>query len=100
MANIEKDDFATSVLGTEGGIYLDPFDPGKTRVFREEFGTLTDTIPVSLPNIGTHEAEIRAFVKSILEGAPVEVPGEQGLMVTRILDALYASSDSDKEVVF
>jgi predicted dehydrogenase len=99
-ANIEHDEFNTHVFGTEGGAFLDSFDPKNIRLFREESGTLTDTTPVFLPSVGTHEAEIRAFVQAIIDDKPVEVPGEQGLMVSRILDAIYESSETGREVVF
>ena len=101
VANIERDAFTTSVMGTEGGAFLDPFNNANTKIFREESGSLTDTQPAFLrDHMGTHEAEIRAFVQAILDDKPVDVPGEQGLMVTRILDAIYASSDTGKEIVF
>jgi predicted dehydrogenase len=98
LANLERDEMNTHIFGTEGGVFLNPFDGSSTRIYREESGTLTDSTPVFLPQIGSHEAEIRAFVQAILDDTPVQVPGEQGLMVTRILDALYQSSDTGQEV--
>lgn len=97
-ANIAENQFHTNILGTEGGAYLDPSNDSKTRVFREESGSLTDTYPVFLSKVGTHEAELRAFVQAIIDDAPVAVPGEQGLLVTRILDALYLSAEMGHEV--
>ena len=70
-----------------------------TRLFREESGTLTDTAPVFLPQVHTHDAEIRAFVQSLLDDTPVLVPGEQALTVTRLLDALYLSAETGREVL-
>jgi predicted dehydrogenase len=99
VANIAKEEFSTSLMGTEGGVFLDLHDNNNTRIYREEEHTLTDTSLVSLPNIGSHEAEIRAFVQSLLDDTPILVPGEQGLMVTRILDAIYKSSDTGKEIL-
>ena len=55
--------------------------------------------PGFLPKIVTHEAELRAFVQAIADDTPVPVPGEQGLMVTRILDALYQSAETGREVL-
>jgi len=98
-ANIAADQFGTSLLGTEGGAYLEPLNDAGTRLFREESGTLTDTTPVFLPKINTHEAELRAFVRALADDAPVPVPGEQGLRVTRILDALYLSAETSREVL-
>lgn len=99
VANLETNQFHTSLFGTEGGVYLDPFNNANTKIFREESGTLTDTAPVFLPTVGTHEAELRAFVNCILEDLPEPVPGEQGLMVTQILDAIYKSAETGKEVL-
>ena len=99
VANIEHDEMRTNVMGTEGGAVLDPFNDANTKLFREESGTLTDTQPVFLPKLGSHEMEIRSFVQAIIDDTPVEVPGEQGLMVTRILDSIYASSEQGKEIV-
>ena len=97
-ANIAENQFHTTLLGTEGGAFLNPFDGNSTRLYREESGTLTDSTPVFLPQVNSHEGEIRAFVQSILDDTPVQVPGEQGLMVTRILDPLYESSQTGRHV--
>jgi predicted dehydrogenase len=86
-------------MGTEGGAVLDPGNDANTKIFREESGALTDTQLMFLPKAGAHELEIRAFVKSIMEDSPIEVPGEQGVMVSRILDSIYASSEQGKEIV-
>ena len=97
-ANVPENQFHTLLLGTEGGADLYPSDDSRTRLFREESGTLTDTTPVFLPKIGTHEAELRAFVQAVADDTPVAVPGEQGLLVTRVLDALYESAETGREV--
>lgn len=98
-ANIAQDQFQTTLMGTEGGAFLDMANEANTRIFREESGTLTDTAPVFLPQLHTHEAEIRAFVQSLTDGTPVPVPGEQALVVTQILDALYQSAETGREVL-
>jgi len=51
-----------------------------------------------VPETVTHTEEVRAFVKSVREGKPSLVPGEQGLMVTRILDGIYRSAIAKHEV--
>lgn len=93
-----SDAFQTTLYGDEGGVFLDLSNASNTKFFREESGSLTDSQFVSLPNPGSHEAEIRGFVQAILDDTDVPVTGEQGLMVTRILDALYASSESGQPV--
>jgi predicted dehydrogenase len=101
IANVQdREEMRTNVMGTNAGATVDPFNDANTKIYREEFGTLTDSQPVFLPKVGSHEMEIRSFVQAIIDDTPVEVPGEQGLMVTRILDAIYASSEQKKEIVF
>ena len=92
-ANIETDVFNTSLMGTEGGASLDPL-----KMYREENGMLIDISPVMLKKVGAHEAEIYAYIDAIRTGKPSPVPGEQGLMVAKILDAIYLSSEKGKEV--
>jgi len=92
-ANIERDVFNTTILGTEGGCQLEPL-----RIFKEERQTLVDSSPVFLPQVSWHEAQIFDFVEAVRDDKPVSVPGEEGLMVTKILDAIYKSSGEGKEV--
>ena len=94
-----NDAFVTQLYGTEGGVFLDPSSGTNTKIFREESGSLSDTTLASLPSFNSHEQEIRAFVQSIIDDTPVAVTGEQGLMVTRLLDAIYKSSETGKEVL-
>ncbi|HEY3328938.1 MAG TPA: Gfo/Idh/MocA family oxidoreductase [Capsulimonadaceae bacterium] len=99
-ANIERDEYYTQLMGTEGGAYINPRDVEQLKIFREESGTLTDTTPFGLKANLSHEDEIRAFVDAIANNTPVPVPGEQGLMVATIMDAIYKSSDTGVEVRF
>ena len=98
-ANIAEDQFQATLMGTEGGAFIDMIQDANTRFFREESGTLTDTSPVFLPQVHTHDVEIRAFVQALLDNTPVPVPGEQALVVTQILDALYLSAETGREVL-
>jgi predicted dehydrogenase len=100
IANLQNDVFSTHLFGTEGGAL---FDMGNYTLYREEFGTLTDTKPGWLPSVGsTHGEEVKVFVRAVRDNLPVEslgaANGEQGLMVTQIMDALYASSETGTEV--
>ena len=53
--------------------------------------------PVRLP-IESHEAEIHAFHKCIVDNKPVPVTPEQSLKVIRILDGIYRSQKLGREV--
>ncbi|HET6383457.1 MAG TPA: Gfo/Idh/MocA family oxidoreductase [Armatimonadota bacterium] len=93
VANIENDVFNTQLFGTEGGCTLDP-----CRMFFEEHRTLVNVSPVHLRDVNTHREEMRAFVAAVKNDTPVYVTGEQAAMVTRIIDGIYKSSESGKEV--
>ena len=105
IANIAKEEFSTHLFGTGAGVYLNANNNDMT-IFREEFGTLTDSKPGWLPNVqSSHGEEIKVFVRAVREGRDsVEelgaATGDQGLMVTQIMDAIYKSSETGKEVIF
>lgn len=92
-ANIEKDIFDFTLLGTEGGCTLDP-----ARIFSEKNKTLIDISPVFLQGRSTHDIEMQKFVECILEDQEPPVTGEQGLAVQKIMDAIYRSAELGREV--
>lgn len=92
-ANIENDEFKTTLMGTKGGGCSSPL-----KIFGEQHGALTDLTPVKLPVVNTYEAEVRAFYDAIRDDTEVPVTGEQAMNTIKILDAIYRSSDSGKEV--
>jgi predicted dehydrogenase len=92
-ANIEKDALNFQILGTEGGCQFDPL-----KIFREEHGTLVDLTPAYLPTVDIYEAEIRGFLDAIASDTEPPVTGEQALAVSKILDAVYESSERGAEV--
>ncbi|MCC6443488.1 MAG: Gfo/Idh/MocA family oxidoreductase [Armatimonadetes bacterium] len=92
-ANIEKDVFNSVILGTEGGLQTHP-----PMIFKEEHKTLTDVKPYGLADVNVYLAEVQAFIDAIRNDAESLIPGEHGLMVSQIMDAIYESSDTGKEV--
>ncbi len=93
-ANIEQREiFNFTLLGDKGGCQLDP-----VKMFSEVNKTLIDMTPVHLPQVRTHEREIQLFIEAIREDKPVPIPAEEALMVTKILDGIYESSEKGKEV--
>ncbi len=93
-ANIEQREiFTFALLGDKGGCQLDPL-----KMFREENQTLLDVTPVHLRSVNTHEYEMRVFIEAIREDKPVPIPGEEALLVTKILDGIYESSAKGREV--
>jgi len=86
--------FTTALMGTKAGCDLLPL-----KIYTEENMQLYDVSPVSLPKVeSTHGHNIKLFVEAIKNNQPVPVPGEQGLAVTKILDAIYQSEEANAEV--
>jgi predicted dehydrogenase len=92
-ANIERDVFNFGLLGTKAGCTLDPL-----KVYGERNGNLIDTAPVLPKGENTHEIETRKFVDCILKDTEPPVTGEQGLVIQKIMDAIYASAEAGGEV--
>jgi predicted dehydrogenase len=98
--NIEKSMSQTVLCGTEGGAQLHPF-----KIFQERHGTIVDVVPPEGVTEGqgrseppSHVLEMQAFVKAIREGSDPLVMPEQALMVSRIVDAIYASDESGESI--
>jgi predicted dehydrogenase len=69
-------------------------------MFTEQNKTLLDITPVHLPsNVQTHHEEMKSFIDSIVNDTPVMTPGEEALQVTRIIDAIYKSGETGREVM-
>ena len=103
IANLGESVVSTHLFGDKGGVFLDSLN-NKAQFFREEFGTLTNSEPGWLPKIDSaHGEEIKAFVRAVKEDLTIDeigaATGEQGLMVTQIMDAIYKSGETGKEVI-
>jgi len=91
-SHIEKDLMYTSLVGTKGGADVDPF-----RIYKDLHGTIADITP-GYPNVSGHEMEIRHFIDCLVNGKTPISTGEHGLEVVRILNAIYKSAATGKEV--
>jgi len=91
-ANIKDDGVDVMLMGTRGGCQTGPLG-----IFTQQHGGLVDVTPVRLPKTEPYFDEVRAFVEAIRSGGPSPVPGEEGLIATRILDAIYKSGRTGKE---
>lgn len=92
-ANIDRDVFNVTILGDQGGCNFDP-----CQVYREEHGALTVS-DLTFQNVPRpHEAEVAAFIDAVRRNKPVPVPGKNALVVQKILDAIYKSAKTKREV--
>ncbi|RKY03285.1 gfo/Idh/MocA family oxidoreductase [Candidatus Poribacteria bacterium] len=92
-SNIEKDEFNSYLLGDKAGARLFPL-----QIYGELRGTLVNITPAHVPSLNSHEEEIRRFIQAIREGKPSPIPPEESLTVQKILDAVYKSAETGRQV--
>ena len=80
------------MLGTEGGLNLFP-----ARVFKNGPNGY-ETVDISMPKVANEEDRVHHFVSCVLEGKRPLVPIEESLKLQKILDAIYLSAKTGKEV--
>ena len=98
-SNSEKrEDQWTQLFGVEGGALLRNLNEGyeyEARLFRPGNGGVAAEVPPVPEPVETAQQH---FCRSILRGEPPAASGEEGLTVMRILDAIYESARSGREV--
>ena len=99
-ANLEKEILSLSLMGTEGGSeYALLSEHSPLKIFKEARGTLLDITPVELPQLDRFGLELGTFADAITNDTEPPVTGEQTLMVAKIMDAIYESAETGREVV-
>jgi predicted dehydrogenase len=98
--NIERSTSQTLLCGTEGGAQLEP-----VKLFKEAHDSLVDIVPPERATEGqgrpaerSYTLEIRGFVEAIRKDTDPLVLPEQALMVSRIVDAIYASDEAGASI--
>lgn len=95
-SNIESESNFVELRGSKAGF---SWKNGALKIFSEDNGVLTDLNPVFKESSG-HQSNLRHFI-DILTGAatePVFKP-QQGVDMIKILDAIYKSAESGREIV-
>jgi predicted dehydrogenase len=85
-------DYGIDLLGTNGGLSLYP-----ARLLRNCPDGF-ESIHLNVPKVPYSEDRVHHFVSCVLDGKKTLVPMEESLKVQEILDAIYASSATGKEV--
>lgn len=93
-ANIPKNEVSISILGDKAGISTNPLG-----IYGYQENALTSTTFDWLPKKKSHREEIRHFTKCLEKDLPVRVQPEESLLVQKIIDAIYESSEKNREVV-
>ena len=96
--NIGKDEMDIELFGTKGGVKLDP----EFKLFTEMNDYLADVQiagPTAFDFVGAFRNEVYGFVAAVKGEAPVVAPAEDGVTLMRILDAVYRSAETGREVL-
>lgn len=96
-----RDDYFVNLYGTEGGaeLYVANYTDRDTLTFYgEECGQPVMIRPAIVNRAAGHELAVAHFVDCVRSGKPVESTGEQGLALMQIIEALYESSATGREV--
>ena len=95
MLNMKpRSDQRIELYGTEGGAAL----PAAEVYTHTSRGYVNTTVEALDTKEKAHHAEIRAFAECVLKDEPVPVPPRQSRVVMAILDGLYRSQETGKEV--
>jgi predicted dehydrogenase len=96
-----RDDYFVTLYGSEGGseMYVANYTDRDTLSFyTEECGQPVLIKPAIVNRASAHELTVDHFVHCVQNNKPVESTGEQGLALMKIIDALYQSAASGREV--
>ena len=98
MGNLEDGPIQTQLFGTKSGAIVKSSGDDPIKIFSERDKQLFDMVPRNIPKVESmHIEEVKAFVHAIRNKKPSPVPGEQGLTLNAVFDALYKSGETGKE---
>lgn len=92
-AHIERDIWDITLIGEKAGANWD-----SSQVFTDQCGYMVNSAATHIGDWHHFEYKMRHFVEVCRDGRPNEVPSEHGLMIQKMLDALYASAERGREV--
>ncbi|MCX8082936.1 MAG: Gfo/Idh/MocA family oxidoreductase [bacterium] len=98
LANMEKkEDFSTTLFGTEAGMR---WPDGKLTTERKGVLQDIDLRFDALPDVAPHHEQIRVFLDCVKKDKEVPVKPEESLEVIKMLEGIYISGETGKEVLF
>lgn len=95
-----RDEYFVTLYGSEAGAELDVnnyVEHDTVRLFTDRAGQAVSVTP-ALRAGGGHELAVRHFVDAIRRGLEPDSPGEQGVTLMRVIDGLYESARTGREV--
>lgn len=96
--NTKSDTGNIELFGTKGGARLNP-ELELYSEMNQYMTNMTLDIPTALDFNGLFEGEINHFVSCVQTGAPCRNPAEDGVVIMKLLDAIYESAATGHEVI-
>lgn len=95
--NVKDDINSVKLFGTKGGISIDP----EFELSTQENGYLTDVKLHSAASFGENafDNEINFFVDAIISDNDISLVAEDGFELMKIIDGIYLSAETNKEVL-
>ncbi|NMA83375.1 MAG: Gfo/Idh/MocA family oxidoreductase [Epulopiscium sp.] len=99
VLNVKKPHNYVNLFGDKAGAQMEP----ELEFYEERNNYFTETKPLietgsdQMNNI--FNRQVSHFVDCILEGKPCRNPGEDGVEIMKILDAIYESAETGREVI-
>ncbi|MCK5739887.1 Gfo/Idh/MocA family oxidoreductase [bacterium] len=93
-ANIPEDYMGVSILGDKAGVSTNP-----AAIYGASENSLTTTKFDWVANQQPHRMEIRHFVECLEKDLPVRVKPSESLQIQKIIDAIYTSSEENREII-
>lgn len=94
--NTEGEDMQMWLYGTEGGAHWPKGELLGTNYRTQQF--TNSQLKLTADKMEPHALECVEFAKCVVEGRPSPVPAEQSLQVMTILDGIYRSQETGREV--
>jgi len=93
VAHIERPVFNVQVMGERGGFTYSP-----PKVFKDEAGLMVNVEPAFVGEWKAFDRKMESWIAYLRGEAQTECPGEDGLAIQQMLDALYESAEEGREV--
>lgn len=97
MGNLEGNPYQTQLFGDQAGAFIKPFADDPVRIYGERNKRVFEMTPVNVPKVDKPHFDAAAAFLDAIEGKPCLIPGEQGLVLNAIFDALYKSAETGRE---
>ena len=98
-----SDDYFVHLRGDRSGAELTVHNYARedtVRLYGDLGGRPVEFAPQIPPTISGHEGAVREFLASIREGRAPSSPAAQGLVISRLLEAIYRSAATGREIAF